>query len=244
MKANLEIFQLAFIDHLMFFFLAILLPLLGFVSSKGMQNFIFDRETKINLYYSNGFFLWITAGIMLTSWNFYERSFVDLGFGMPGWNSMVFVLTVSFAMLYIIEIFSKKLFLLLDRKMDWARNLKFLPENLGEFKHYLFLAVAAGFCEEILFRGFLINYLYTFFEGGTYALWIAILLPAILFSFGHIYQGAWAVAKISIGAIFLSGIYLWSGSLYIVILLHIAVDIASAIFAKTLLHSEDSVEVQ
>ena len=241
MIANLEIIQLAFIDHLMFFFLAILLPVLGFISSKGMEDFIFDRETKLNLYYSNGFFLFIAAGIMLTSWNFHERSFIYLGFGMPTWNGMVLLLTISFALLYLLELFSKKLFQLFNKKMDWARNLRFLPEDASEFKHYLFLVVAAGFCEEVLFRGFLINYLYSFFQGGPHAMWLAIILPAIFFSFGHIYQGAWAVAKISIGAIFLSGIYLWSGSLYIIILLHIFIDIISAIFARILLNREESV---
>ncbi len=241
MKANLEIAQLAFIDHLLFFFLAILLPVLGFISSKGIENFSFDRETKLNLYYSNGFFLWITAGVMLTSWNFYERSFVDLGFSTPLWNGMVLLLTISFALLYLLELFSKKLFQLLNKKMDWAKNLRFLPENGNEFKHYLFLVVAAGFCEEVLFRGFLINYLYTFFDGGNYALWLAIILPAIFFSLGHIYQGAWAVAKITIGSIILSGIYLWSGSLYIVILLHIFVDIISALYARFLINKEEQI---
>lgn len=241
MKANLEIIQLAFIDHLMFFFLAILLPILGFISSKGIEDFSFDRETKLNLYYSNGFFLWIAAGVMLTFWNFYERSFIDLGFGIPSWNGMVLLLTISFALLYLLELFSKKLFQLFNKKMDWAKNLQFLPEDNSEFKHYLFLVIAAGFCEEILFRGFLVNYLYSFFEGGTYAIWLAIIIPAIFFSFGHIYQGAWAVAKISVGAVFLSGIYLWSGSLYIVILLHIFVDIISALFARTLINKEEQI---
>lgn len=239
MLSNLDTVPLAFIDHLMFFFLAILLPILGFISSKGMEDFHFDRETKINMYYSNGMFLFIAAAIMLSSWNFYKRSFIDLGFGMPSWNAMVFFLTISFILLYVIELFSKKLFQRFNQKMDWAKNLQFLPENRGEFKHYMFLVLAAGICEEILFRGFLIHYLFSLFDGGPTAMWLAILIPALLFSLGHIYQGAWAVAKISIGAVFLSGIYLWSGSLYIVIILHICVDIFSAIFAKILIDQEE-----
>lgn len=242
MNFALENISFHLIDHILFFFLAILLPILGFISSKGMDDYKFEKADKINIYYSNGFFLFITTGIVLTVWNYYERSFIDFGFLSPKWNSTVLMLTLFFVILYLLELFSKKLFQQQQKKMEWAKNLQFLPDDISEFKHYLFLVLAAGICEEVLYRGFLIHYIFSLFGGGSLGIWLAIILPAMFFSIGHIYQGSWAVAKISIGAMILSGIYLLSESLYVVIVLHIAVDIVSAIFAKLILDQQSLTE--
>ena len=239
MIENLQIIDPSILDHLMFIFLAIILPVMGIISSKGIEDFHFDRETKLNLYYSNGFFLWILALIVISLWNFGERSFDRLGFSYPEWNSVVLILTSAFILLYIIELLSKRLFLRWERRMDWLKNLQFLPDSFGEFKHYLFLVFAAGICEEILFRGFLIHYIYSFFPNSYFGLWLGISLPAIVFAVGHFYQGPWAVAKILLGAMLLSIIYLLSGSLYVVILLHLGVDIFSAIFARVLINQSN-----
>lgn len=242
MIENLHIIEPCLIDHLLFIFLAIVLPILGIISSKGLEDFKFDKETKLSIYYSNGFFLWILALIVLTVWNYTDRSFENLGFESPEWSYIVVILTIAFILLYVIELFSKRIFLKMEKKMDWAKNLQFLPENFDEFKHYIFLVLAAGICEEILFRGFLIHYIYSFFSGSIMGLWISICLPAVVFAIGHSYQGNWAIIKILLGAMILSTIYLFSGSLYIVILIHISVDIISALFAKSLLKDATSKE--
>lgn len=242
MIENLQVIDPQILDHLLFIFLAIVLPIMGIISSKGIENFHFDRETKLNLYYSNGFFLWIMALIIITVWNYFDRSFIKMGFAFPAWDSLVLILTSGFILLYVVELLSKKLFLRWERRMDWAKNLQFLPDSFSEFKHYLFLVVAAGICEEIMFRGFLIHYIYSFFPDTIFGLWLAIILPAILFAIGHFYQGAWAVIKILLGATLLSLIYLLSGSLFIVIILHLSVDIVSAIFARVLINQTDITE--
>lgn len=242
MIENLQIIDPKFMDHLLFIFLAVVLPVMGIISSKGIEDFHFDRETKLNLYYSNGFFLWIMALIMLTLWNYFDRSFLMLGFASAEWNALVLLTTSGFIVLYVVEMLSKKLFLRWERRMDWAKNLRFLPDSFSEFKHYLFLVVAAGICEELLFRGFLIHYIYSFFPNSILGMWLAIVLPAVLFAIGHVYQGAWAVIKILVGATLLSMIYLLSGSLFIVIVLHMSVDIVSAIFARILINQNNIAE--
>ena len=53
---------------------------------------------------------------------------------------------------------------------------------------------------------------------------IAVVLPAFAFSVAHFYQGAKAVLKIFFLAIFFGYLFIFSGSLLIVMILHFLVD--------------------
>jgi membrane protease YdiL (CAAX protease family) len=66
------------------------------------------------------------------------------------------------------------------------------------------MCFSAGVFEEIVYRGYLINYCWSLFEGSDYQQTIAVLLPALAFSIAHFYQGAKAVLKI-----FFLGCILW-----------------------------------
>lgn len=74
-----------------------------------------------------------------------------------------------------------------------------LPQTGAEMAAYLCLAVTAGFCEEFLFRG----YLQRQFLAWTRIPAAAVMLQAVVFGFGHLYQG-WrnAVAITVYGALF------------------------------------------
>jgi len=53
---------------------------------------------------------------------------------------------------------------------------------------------------------------------------IAVILPALAFSIAHFYQGAKAVLKIFFLAVFFRYLFIYSGSLLIVMILHFLVD--------------------
>jgi uncharacterized protein len=80
------------------------------------------------------------------------------------------------------------------------RDIKpLLPQTGAEMAAYIGLAVTAGFCEEFLFRG----YLQRQFLAWTRIPAAAVVLQAVVFGFGHLYQG-WrnAVAIAVYGAMF------------------------------------------
>lgn len=80
------------------------------------------------------------------------------------------------------------------------RDIKpLLPRSGAEMAAYVGLAVTAGFCEEFLFRG----YLQRQFLAWTRIPAAAVVLQAVVFGFGHLYQG-WrnAVAIAVYGAMF------------------------------------------
>lgn len=230
---NLHIIDFAILDHVLFFILAIVLPLMSVASSRQIDVVKFNRESKIRLYYGNSLFLWIMASLVLTTWNYMDRSFLDLGFQIPILDNLVYLLTVIFIFLYLMDLVIQ--FVIEKRQSrkvgEWNSNTQFLPKNLREYSHYTFLAFSAGICEEILFRGFLIHYLISIFGHDMASFVLALVLPALLFSMGHLYQGKWAMIKIFLGAVLLGLLYFASSSLILVIAIHIIVDLVSALFA-------------
>ena len=95
-----------------------------------------------------------------------------------------------------------------------------LPVSRSERNWFVFgLSTSAGICEELLFRGFLLAYLSNYMSMP-----IAVLLSSLLFGLGHLYQGWQGVLRTAVMGLIFAGIYLWSGSLFIVIALHFAVD--------------------
>src|ERR1051326_4849479 len=75
----------------------------------------------------------------------------------------------------------------------WATQTGFLlPTTPAESAVWIFVSIAAGICEELVFRG----YLQRQFWGLTRSLPLALLLQSLIFGFGHIYQG-WKPAVVT-----------------------------------------------
>jgi membrane protease YdiL (CAAX protease family) len=95
-----------------------------------------------------------------------------------------------------------------------------MPQNGNELVRFYGLSITAGIVEEILWRGFLIWYL-----GQFMPLWAAALISALGFGMAHAYQGLSHLPQVTaVGAAF-AGLYLLSGSIWLPIILHAAVDI-------------------
>jgi len=66
-----------------------------------------------------------------------------------------------------------------------------LPTSVHEKAAWLLLALSAGFCEEIVFRG----YLQRQFTAFTHSAVLGLIVQAIIFGVGHLYQG-WKLAVV------------------------------------------------
>jgi len=235
-----------FIDHLFFIIVGVYLPLSNLTQSRqGFGDFEFDRESKIQLYYINGMVLWVGAFLALGIWWGYDRSFLDLGFQVPKLNTWTIILSAVFVVLYAFDLYWETQFAERRKKTiaQWKKFTPFMPVNKEELQHFNFLALSAGIAEEIVFRGFFINYGLAFFGNTTIGWFLAVIIPGIVFSLGHIYQGWKAVAKILLLSILFGYIFLWSESLWIVMIFHIGVDLISGriltdVMAKELSISE------
>jgi hypothetical protein len=101
-----------------------------------------------------------------------------------------------------------------------------LPQRGLEILLWVGVSISAGFCEELVFRG----YFQKQFEAFTHSRWIALVLQAVLFGIAHGYQGIEPCVKIAcFGALF-GLLAMWRGSLRPGMIAHAGGDILSGIF--------------
>lgn len=107
-----------------------------------------------------------------------------------------------------------------------ARHMSFiLPVTGTERTWFLFLCVTAGICEELLFRGFLMQFLAGRLEGGPHlGLTAAWLVTSASFGICHLYQGARGVFVCALAGALFGLLALLTGNLVVPILAHFVID--------------------
>jgi len=101
---------------------------------------------------------------------------------------------------------------LLSRILQTAANeniRNLLPSTLAEKIAWVPLALTAGFCEELMVRGYLQKQLHALFKSAT----AAVLAQGIVFGAAHAYQGWKYVVIISVLGIMLGWLAQWRRSL-------------------------------
>jgi membrane protease YdiL (CAAX protease family) len=99
-----------------------------------------------------------------------------------------------------------------------------LPHTSNELSLFMGLAVTAGICEELLYRGFLIAYAARFLPG-----WLAVIATALVFGFGHLYQGTSGAIQTGVVGLVMGALYLAIGSVWPLMMAHAIVDIGGGI---------------
>lgn len=118
----------------------------------------------------------------------------------------------------------------LRTQLDSVRDL--LPRTGREYRIFQLLAITAGVCEEILYRGFLIAYL-----AALMGEWPAVLLAGSIFGAAHFYQGIAGCVKTGVIGILTGVLYLLSESLLWPIVIHAAVDLHGGAVGRLLLRT-------
>jgi membrane protease YdiL (CAAX protease family) len=100
-----------------------------------------------------------------------------------------------------------------------------LPATIGERLFWIFMSCTAGFCEELIYRGFSIRML----QGHKMRTWLAVGLATLAFVFMH---GIGVLAFpffliISIAGLLFSALFLWRRSLVPGVCLHALIDVAN-----------------
>lgn len=222
------------IDHLLVILFAIIIPLNGwrnypkFLAALRKEPAAMVRRA---VYIGNIIALLALTLVVLLWWFYKHRTFSGLGLiwsPVPAFTTATTIVsaavTLSFLLLDRIAR-SVKRRPSLKRKLSTTPEL--LPRTSQELRLFLFMSLCAGICEEILFRGYLIWYIGTILNTH-----MAVLLSSVMFGFGHAYQGLKGIFIITpIGLIF-AMLYLWSGSIWVPVILHIAIDSWSGLYGK------------
>lgn len=130
---------------------------------------------------------------------------VDLGFAGVFWIGSLFVLgTLGLAWTLISAAIHHRSLAL--NGPDPAQEqtihtlLKLAPATASEIAAWILVCAIAGFAEEIVFRGYFQR---QFTAWGRGALWAGVVFSAVVFGFGHGYQGGRQMVLLSIfGALF------------------------------------------
>lgn len=101
-----------------------------------------------------------------------------------------------------------------------------LPRTGKEKLGFAALAVSAGVCEEVVFRGFLVAAL----TAATGSVWVAAPLAAGAFGILHAYQRATGVARAAVLGFLLTVPFLATGSLIPSIIAHVGLDLFAGLW--------------
>ena len=101
-----------------------------------------------------------------------------------------------------------------------------LPHRAVEILLWIGVSISAGFCEELVFRGYFLKQ----FEAFAHSRWVALFLQAVLFGISHGYQGIEACVKIACYGALWGLLALWRRSLRPGMVAHGWTDIVSGIF--------------
>ena len=102
-----------------------------------------------------------------------------------------------------------------------------IPRTPTEARWFRALAVTAGACEEVLYRGFLIAYL-----GAYIGTWPAVVASSGLFGLAHSYQGRANALKGAALSLIAGGLYIGCGTLLWPMILHATLDLYSGAIAR------------
>lgn len=232
------------LDPALFFLLAIVVPVAGYVSFKRLVRRIeageaFDRN---EFYQTTMVSQWILFALTLAAWLYQGRSL-----GMLGFERSVQVgfylgvgLTLAGIIALLIQIRQIKSASTeeIQRIRKQVGNLEFIfPRNGNELGRFYTLSLTAGIVEETLWRGFIIWYLAQFMP-----LWAAASVSVIGFTVAHAYQGTANLPKIAVIGAFFTGLFFLSGSLFLPIILHAAVDILQGRAAYEVMRRADDAD--
>lgn len=236
-----------FIDHLIMFILGVVLPLRSWQSAQAgdLREMRFDSRSKKMLYYSNGGLLWVLALVVVAVWWFSGRDLATLGLSFTPWHFsfLGWGILGIFGALYFTDLFMEVGSQRGRRQTgeEMRRDLSFLPANWREYGHYMFLAVSAGICEEIVFRGYFIRYFQVVLgQESLLLVGLSLLLPALMFGISHLYQGWEAVVKIVSMALMFGAFFVLTGTLWPLIVFHAVIDLLGGLVSVYLIgrHSE------
>ena len=178
---------------------------------------------RVPVYVSSGVVILMlgVGGLILGTGNFGLEA---MGLGSASWADVATgTLVLSLAALLLVY-----LFFFLRKAAGLRENpllIQLLPETPRERTVFFLLSLAAGFGEELAYRGFLIPALTLVFGGE----WGAAFVSSAVFGVLHAYQGWLGIVRTATLGLLLAASFLISGSLWPAIFAHAILDMVAGL---------------
>jgi len=176
---------------------------------------------------------WGLTLALVASWIYAGRAFGDLGLVRPEGTDRWWTIVISAA---AIAFFAWQAYSVarspdaqakVRTQLDSQPSVRvILPVNASEAGVFGALALTAGICEEILYRGYMLHYMRAWLPGAA-----AIVAAIVIFGLAHAYQGGRGILLTGLAGAAAMGLYLFTGSLVAPMILHVTVDLANGFMA-------------
>ena len=214
-------------DHLLALFLLVVVPLHATVTYRQLLARLATGEVGVRIreYRWVIGLQWGLVALVLVLWVFAGRGAALLGLTVPGgWPGIGGLAITAVGLAFLAAQGRAIAALEVDRleglKAQLAGARALLPTTDEESATFRWVAITAGICEELIYRGYLIWYL-----GGYLGGWLGAVLAALLFGLGHFYQGPSGAVKAGVVGLAAGLLFVGTGSLLWPMVLHAAVDL-------------------
>ena len=147
----------------------------------------------------------------------------DLGFGWP--RASAYTLVGALGLVLSVALLAG-----LRRRVDRGARVvataevdALLPRTAAERRGFARLALSAGFCEELLYRGFLLAVVVA--EAPGLGPWRLVVVSALAFAVAHTYQGVTGMLTAGVLGAGFGVLFLGTGSLLLPVLYHVLIDL-------------------
>ena len=221
------------IDHLIFVVLVLVLPIRAAANFRKMARVPDADAPRVRLRAYRLIIVgqWILAAGVVALWIVLRRPWAAIGlaphvpWGLP---ASVFVLVAVWCGLAFRQRAIKTNAAVRTRAFrQFQKFERILPHSHHELRWFAAVSITAGVCEELLYRGFLFCYLRTALDLGP-----AIAVGALVFGLAHFYQGSRGILLTGLVGAVMFGLYMFSGSLFVPMVVHALVDFYSGWAAR------------
>ena len=223
--------ELTVFDHILVAILFIVLPVLSVTDYRKCKSQLSAGKPTARLFLYRIWIGW-SWGLTLAVaalWLVYKRSIPQLGFGFETGRDFWIGLAITVVVCGLAIIQAIGLRRDPEKLRAAARQLRpaqaMIPRTSQEAWEFSALSITAGICEEILYRGYLMVYITSTI--AIESMWPAALLSSLAFGLGHAYQGPRGVLKTGLFGLAMAGLYLLTGSIWLLIVLHAVIDLVS-----------------
>lgn len=167
---------------------------------------------------------WTLAGAVLALWVWQRRAWGDLGLDFV--RSLTLVGILAGLAIVVPAVWRQRSQVAKDPELRarvrerLAGAIRLMPTNDAEHRLFHVLAVTAGVCEELLFRGYLV-----WFVSQYTSILLAHGLVAVAFGAGHAYQGPRGMLRTGFAGAFFSGLVLLTGMVWPAMVVHAGMDL-------------------
>jgi uncharacterized protein len=229
---------------LIFLFLGVVVPWRGYVRLKKLlATPQLTSMAKMTLYGATIAFQWIATAVV--AWRAMARGMTlqQLGLGSQQMGRTALAAVVGAAIIGTLHGLNLRRTAKLQapsvEKMK-AIAARILPLSLVELLPYSALAITAGWCEEFLYRGFVMAVLFRL----GWSSWLVVLVSSILFGLAHAYQGRSGIVGTALLGLLFAVARLAYDSLVPVMVWHAVVDLVAGIAGPRYLLTKRDVDIK